>query len=103
MLTILFHITIKAGLEEEFHDMAKQLTKVTREEDEGCLSYVFHQQKDEPREYVLYEQWENQDYLATHLAHLRDLLGPAAEGEALPEKLLNMCEATRPVMYDVVA
>jgi quinol monooxygenase YgiN len=103
MLTILFHITVKAGQEQAFHDMAIRLTEVTRAEDEGCLAYIFHQQQGEPGKYVLYEQWQDGDALGAHLAHLRELLGPAAEGEALPASLLDMCESTNSVFYDVVA
>jgi quinol monooxygenase YgiN len=103
MLTIFFHITIKTGKEQEFDDMAKRLTEVTRAEDDGCLAYIFHQQQGSPRDYVLYEQWEDGDALSAHLAHLRELLGPAVEGEALPASLLDMCESTHSVFYDVVA
>jgi quinol monooxygenase YgiN len=103
MLTIFFHITVKTGKEQEFLDMAKRLTDVTRAEDEGCLAYIFHQQQGSPREYVLYEQWRDGDALGAHLAHLRELLGPAAEGENLPASLLDMCESTHSLFYDVVA
>ena len=83
--------------------MAMRLTSITREEDAGCLAYIFHQQLNAPREYVLYEQWENQQHLGNHLSHLRELLGPAAKGAQLPESLLNMCESTHSVFYSVVA
>jgi len=103
MLTIFFHIKIKPGQEQAFHEMAKHLTKVTNKEDEGCLAYIFHQQQDSPRDYVLYEQWQDMDALTAHLAHLREMLGPADEGESLPASLLAMCETTKSVFYDVVA
>ncbi len=103
MLTIFFYITIKNGLEDEFSEMAKRLTRITREEDDGCLAYIFHQQLGSKSEYLLYEQWESQQHLDDHLAHLRDLLGPARPGEALPESLLSMCESTRSVLYHVLA
>lgn len=83
--------------------MAKRLTEVTRAEDEGCLAYIFHQQQGSPGEYVLYEQWQDGDALGAHLAHLRELLGPAAEGESLPAALLELCASTSSVLYDVVA
>ena len=103
MLTIFFYITVKSGLEDEFSETAKRLTQITREEDAGCLAYIFHQQLGTPREYLLYEQWESQQHLDDHLSHLRDLLGPARPGEALPESLLDMCASTRSVLYRVIA
>jgi quinol monooxygenase YgiN len=103
MLTIFFYITVKPGREQEFDELALRLTRITREEDAGCLAYIFHRQLNELREYVLYEQWENQQHLNNHLSHLRELLGPAAQGEVLPESLLNMCESTHSVLYQVLA
>lgn len=103
MLTIFFHMTIKADRQQEFHELTKRLTKITREEDEGCLAYIFHQQKDNTAAYVLYEQWRDGESLAAHLAHLRELLGPAEEGGQLPIKFLDYCETTQSVGYDVVA
>jgi quinol monooxygenase YgiN len=41
MLTILFHMTVKAGLEEKCSALAKELTASTRAEDKGCLNYSF--------------------------------------------------------------
>jgi hypothetical protein len=90
-------------MEQEFTEMAIRLTKITRAEDEGCLAYIFHQQQGNPREYLLYEQWQDGESLAAHLAHLREILGPADEGEQLPKALLDFCEDTRSVFYDVVA
>lgn len=45
MISILFHITVKAGKETEFHDLAVRLTDVTRAEDDGCLTYVYLRQQ----------------------------------------------------------
>jgi hypothetical protein len=61
MISILFHVTIKAGKEKEFHELAVRLTKETRAEDDGCLTYAHLQQQDSPNEYVLNEQWRDQD------------------------------------------
>jgi len=103
MLTILLHMTLKPGKETEFQEMAKQLTEVTRSEDDGCLNYTFHRQQDNPRNFVLYEQWRDRDALTAHLAHLVELLGPPAEGENLPESFMEKLESISPVLYDVVA
>lgn len=103
MITILFHITVKDGNEQEFHELILRLTKISREEDDGCLAYVFHQRRDNPKEYVLYEQWRDRKALDAHIAHLQILLGPPAPGGRLPAAFLAMCEHAQPVLYNVVA
>ncbi len=77
MITVLFYMTVKAGREEEFRELAKQLTISTHAEDEGCIAYTFHQQTDTPREFVLYEQWRDEVALSAHLNRL-------LAGQALP-------------------
>lgn len=103
MITIFFHVTVKEGKEQEFHDLALRMTKITRAEDEGCLTCVFHQRRDNPMEYVLYEQRRDREALDAHIAHLQTLLGPPAPGGRLPAALLGLCEHARPVFYNVVA
>ncbi len=94
---------VKDGKEQDFHDLAVRLTEVTRADDEGCLSYVFHQRQNDPKEYVLYEQWRDREALDAHIAHLETLLGPPTPGGRLPAALLDLCESAHPVLYDVVA
>jgi len=103
MITILFHVMVKRGKEQDFHDLAVHLTEVTRADDDGCLSYVFHQRRDDPKEYVLYEQWRDREALDAHIAHVQNLLGPPAPGGRLPAALLALCDTAHPVLYDVVA
>ena len=98
MITILFHVTVKNGKEEEFHNLAKRLTGVSRQE-----NYVFLQQQDQPREYVLYEQWTGEKTLFAHLDNLITLLGPVAPDEKLPAAFLDLCENTQPYFYNVVS
>ncbi len=90
MITILFHATVKDAKEQEFHDLSVRLTEVTRAEDDGCLTYVFHQRQENSKEYVLYEQWRDREALDAHIAHLQTLLGPPAPGGRLPAALLDL-------------
>ncbi len=102
MITILFHVTAKEEKKEEFHDLAKRLTEVSRIED-GCLAYVFLQQQDDPRNYVLYEQWTDEKTLFAHIDNLIKILGPCAPDEKLPAAFLELCEKTQPYFYNVVS
>ena len=103
MITVLFHVTVKDGKEQDFHDLAVRLTEVTRAEDDGCMAYVFHRQRDSAKNYVLYEQWRDQEALDAHIEHLQTLLGPPRPEGRLPAALLDLCENTQPIFYDVVA
>jgi hypothetical protein len=99
----MFHMTVKPGREQEFRDLALRLTPITRAEDEGCVTYVYHQEKDNPRQLVLYEQWRDQAALDAHIAHLVRLLGAPRPGDGLPAAFMEPLEKTWPVFYDVLA
>jgi len=102
MLTIMIHATIKEEELDNFIEVASLLTKETRENREGCISYSFNQRSDSPREFVLYEQWENQESLDIHIKELAVLLGPPKPGQILPERLINMYEKAVPVYYNPI-
>jgi len=70
-ITVLLFMTAKEGREEEFLEMATRLTETTHAEDEGCINYIFHQQIDNPREFVLYEHWRDQASLNAHLSRMQ--------------------------------
>lgn len=98
-VTLLFSITVKPDRLDEFATIAQRLTVTTRAEDAGCIAYVFLQQEDNPREYVLYEQWRDRGALDAHLARLRKVFGPSSSGRGLPSALLDFFETTRTVRY----
>lgn len=103
MLTFLFHLTAREGQEEAFHALAVRLTEITRSEEDGCLAYTFHRRTDNPREYVLYEQWRDAQALQAHLEHLRALYGPPRPGESFSAAILDLCEPGEAVAFKVVA
>jgi quinol monooxygenase YgiN len=103
MLTFLVYVTAREGREEAFHALAVRLTGITRSEDDGCLVYTFHRRVDNPREYVLYEQWRDVQALRAHLEHLQALYGPPRPGDMLPAAFLDLCEVREGVAYEVVA
>ena len=57
MLTILFSMTIREGMEAEFVELARAMMRSTHERDDGCIAYTIHAKDGAPREFVLYEQW----------------------------------------------
>jgi quinol monooxygenase YgiN len=75
-LTIVARIEAKAGNIERVKTALLKLIEPTREE-EGCLQYDLHQDKDNPEVFIFYENWEsrvlwqnhmNNDHLTTYLA-----------------------------------
>ncbi len=111
MITVLFYMTVKAEREEEWRELLGRLARSTHAEDEGCLTYVFHRRADNPREYVLYEQWRDAAALAAHMARLQRLLGPPSSEEPYPPThhrrrllaaFLAFFERTEAVRYDPV-
>jgi hypothetical protein len=82
--------------------MMRRLTESTRAEDDGVITYVFLQQQNNPREYVLYEQWRDSAALNAHLARLRKVFGPPREGGSIPAAILDLFETSRAVRYRVV-
>ena len=111
MITILFHMTVKIGREEEFREVVPRLTRTTHAEDEGCLAYIFYCRTDNPREAVLYEEWRDAEALSGHIARLQRVFGPPDEQEPhppthhrrrLPKAFLDLFEKTDAVRYDRV-
>lgn len=102
MITILFSARALENKIEEFRAMAAKATPLSRADD-GCLYYVFHQQKDDPRNFVLREQWRDQDALNAHISHLVEVFGPPKSGGQLPASILEMCESVDFKLYDEIA
>jgi len=104
-ITLLFSLTTKEGREQDFATLAATLTKVTRAEDDGCLAYVFLQQQNNPREFVLYEQWRDGAALKAHIARLQKVYGaPRAEGGGgIPAAILDFADQSRAIRYRVIA
>ena len=103
MLTVMVHAKIKQECLEEYIEIASLLTKETRDKRAGCISYSFCQRVDEPTEFVLFEQWENQAALAEHIKQLVVLFGAPSPGGILPEKLINMYERGIPYYYNEIS
>ncbi|SHE44601.1 putative quinol monooxygenase [Vibrio gazogenes] len=102
MLTIIAQLKVKEEMLDEYLEMASMLTAETVGKRKGCISYSFNQSLEEPTEFVLYEQWESEEDLTSHIEYLKVLLGPVKPGGFLPEKLMNMYESGQPYYYKVI-
>ncbi|RQW64363.1 putative quinol monooxygenase [Vibrio viridaestus] len=90
MLTIMATLKVKPEYLSEYLLLAKELTRETFGKRKGCLAYSFLQQRDNPTQFVLYEQWDSQDTLNHHIQWLIEKLGPAKPDGFLPQKLMDM-------------
>ncbi len=102
MITILFSARVLEDRVDGFRRMVEEATPLSRA-DEGCISYVFHQQTDDPRNFVLREQWRDEAALDAHIQHLVEVFGPPGPDGQLPASILEMCESVDFKLYDEVA
>jgi antibiotic biosynthesis monooxygenase len=108
MITILFHMTVKPERQAEAEMLAKDMMATTRTED-GCIAYTIYRRADQPRDFVLLEQWRDAEALAAHLVVLRRRFGPPDDQEPhpethhrrrLPKAFLALFEKTEAVRYE---
>jgi quinol monooxygenase YgiN len=71
MITAMARVTVVAGREEEYHARAVELMRRTHAEDDGVIAYAFHRSKEDPRVFVLFEQWRDRPAVDAHLAWVR--------------------------------
>jgi quinol monooxygenase YgiN len=65
MLILAVNLTISAGHENEVTEMFRKLQAATRQEP-GCITYVVQRSREDPRRYLIYEQYTNEAALAEH-------------------------------------
>jgi quinol monooxygenase YgiN len=65
MLVLAVNLTISAGHEEEVTGLFHKLQSATRQEP-GCVMYVVQQSRENPRHYLVYEQYKNEAALEEH-------------------------------------
>ena len=95
MITNIVYLTVKPGRIDAFRELATQAVTTTRAEDAGCITYVCYQQHDNPHEFVVYEQWQDQASGDAHAARLDQTIGF--------DVIFDSCEKTQLFSYDVVA
>jgi quinol monooxygenase YgiN len=65
MIVLRVDMLVKPGTEERCKEYIRFLQQYSREEP-GCLMYVGHQSTENPRKFLLYEQYKNQAALDAH-------------------------------------
>ena len=67
MLILAVRVTIAAGQEDEVLEPFRKLQEETRREP-GCILYVVQRSRENPRRYLVYEQYRDQAALDSHRA-----------------------------------
>jgi quinol monooxygenase YgiN len=65
MICLAVHLLAKSGTESEVARLFRPLTEASRKEP-GCLMYIVHQRKDDPRRFLVYEQYKDEAALEAH-------------------------------------
>jgi quinol monooxygenase YgiN len=65
MVILVVNLTMSAGHEKEITDMFRQLQTATRQES-GCLTYIVQRERENPRHYLVYEQYKDEAALEEH-------------------------------------
>ncbi|WP_127497582.1 putative quinol monooxygenase [Paenibacillus glycanilyticus] len=67
MITIVAILKARPGTERQLRDELLKVAAPSRAE-EGCVDYILHNSPEHPEQYVLYENWKDEDALQAHLA-----------------------------------
>ena len=66
MASVVATIKVKEDKLEEAKAFYKQLTAEVKANEPGTLAYIFHQRRDDPLTFVVYEKYESDEAFAVH-------------------------------------
>ena len=72
MLTLTAVLTVKAGHEAEFERVMQVAVPKVREEP-GNRAYTLYRSTEDPRVFMVYEEYEDAEALGSHRAHLKEM------------------------------
>jgi len=81
---------VKAGQEQAFHELATTVLIPEARKLQGCQLFSLFQNTDNPREFILHEQWQTHEDVAAYKQKLIDLLGQPHPGEEFPAKMNDL-------------
>jgi quinol monooxygenase YgiN len=65
MICLAVHLLVQSGKETEVARLFGPLAEASRREP-GCLLYIAHQRSDDPRRFLVYEQYKDEAALEAH-------------------------------------
>lgn len=70
MFTVLAELKVREGKIDAAKAAFRELMKTVKATEPGTLVYTFHQRKDDPRTFVVYERYQDESAFQTHMANL---------------------------------
>ena len=93
-VSFFFYLTGKPGLEAELRQLLTEMTLTSRGEP-GCVHYLYHQDREDPQQWLLYEQWRDKTALEAHVANMVQAFGAPPPGAQLPARLHALTQSSR--------
>lgn len=100
MVTVVYRVTTKPGMDEKFKDIALQCTKCAHES-EDCLYYSFYQSIVNPNEFIVYYRFTNKRAQDIHIKNLQEKIGPSKGNRDLPIKFLELLQDEEVVVFKI--
>lgn len=72
MMSLVAKLTVQEGKEQDFIDAMKDVVPAVREEP-GNNAYIMNRSKENPRLFVFYEEYTDQEAFDAHRRHLGEL------------------------------
>lgn len=98
MIVLKVDMLVKPGTEEKCKDYIRLLQENSRKEP-GCLMYIGHQSTENPRKFLIYEQYKDQAALEAHRnapyfqQYVKDGLDPIVDQRS--RELYSIVESSR--------
>ncbi len=70
MFTVLAELKVREGKVDEAKAAFRELMKTVKSTEPGTLVYSFHQRKDDPRTFVVYERYQDESAFQAHMVNL---------------------------------
>ena len=94
MFVVVAHYYAKEGKDDEIAEILRRMIPISLAEP-GCLVYYVNRSLDDPRKFLLYEQYRTRDDYEAHKAS-------AAFQENIVGKVIPMLESRVPEFYELV-
>jgi (4S)-4-hydroxy-5-phosphonooxypentane-2,3-dione isomerase len=70
MFVVLAELKVAEGKAEDAKAAFRKLAETVKGSEEGTLTYTFHQQKDDPHTFFVYECYRDEAAFSTHMSNL---------------------------------
>jgi quinol monooxygenase YgiN len=91
MITVVYRVLAKKGMEDEFEKIARTCV-VCAHESKDCISYAFFKSLTNRREFIVHYKFRSKKAQDAHIANLHAKIGPAKSKYDLPDKFLNLLD-----------